>query len=216
MTKDRIAKGFDFLAPAYDQLARAIIGEDIIHSQVYFLKRLSSCKRLLIIGGGTGWLLQDVCKNWPHLEIDYIDLSPRMINKARMRMTDSSQVTFITGSVNDIPTRPYDGVITNFFLDMFTDKSMSSVVRAIRRALHSDSIWLVTDFVNERKTHAVKLWLMYRFFNIITKIEATKLVDWQRQVLEAGFQLSESRKFSHGFICSNVYRLSSHFMHTQS
>ncbi len=209
MMKGRIAKGFDLLAPFYDRLARVIIGRDIVHSQVYFLERFSQCKRLLILGGGSGRLLNDICSNYPSLEIDYIDLSHGMIDRARKRMKHSSYVNFIQGTEDDLPAHQYDGVITNFFLDMFDESGMNNVIEKVKRSLSEEAIWLVTDFVNERKAHAIKLWCMYRFFRIITKIEATHLSDWREQMVQAGFKLSENKKFDNGFIASHVYQRAS-------
>lgn len=207
----RVAKGFNFLAPFYDRLARMIIGKDIVHSQVYFLERFSQCKRLLIIGGGTGALLNEICSNYPYIEIDYIDLSPGMIDRARKRMKHNSHVRFIQGTENDLPSHHYDGVITNFFLDMFEEKRLGTVIEKIKESLGKEAIWLVTDFVNERKTHAIKLWCMYRFFRVITQIEAAHLSDWRGHMMEAGLKLTESRKFNNEFIASHVYQLASSF-----
>ncbi len=209
--KGRVAKGFDFLAPFYDRLARVIIGRDIVLSQVYFLERFSQCKRLLILGGGTGALLNEICSNYPYLEIDYIDLSPGMIDRARRMVKHNSHVRFIQGTENDLPGHHFDGVITNFFLDMFDEKGLSSVIEKIKGSLSKEAIWLVTDFVNERKAHAIKLWCMYRFFRIITQIEATHLSDWRGQMMEAGLKLTESMKFNDGFIASHVYQRASAF-----
>ncbi len=204
--KERVAKGFDLLAPFYDRLARLIIGKDIMLSQVYFLGQISQCKRLLILGGGSGWLLNDICRYYPFLEIDYIDVSPGMIDKARKRMKNSSYVYFVQGTEDDLPTHHYDGVITNFFLDMFDERRLSRVIKNVKKSLSDEAIWLVTDFVNERRSHAIKLWCMYRFFRIITQIEATHLSDWRGLMIQAGFKLTENKKFDNGFIASHVYQ----------
>ncbi len=205
--KERIAKGFDLLSPVYDRLARLIIGRDIVLSQLYFLDQFRGCKSLLILGAGTGWVLKDVCKNFTDLKIDYIELSPGMIRKARIKLEDNKQITFIQGTEDDIPNHGYDGVITNFYLDMFTERSLSRVIGKIRSAVSQDSIWVVTDFVNERKMQAIKLWCMYRFFRMMTRIEAGKLADWKSVIHKAGFRLSQSVRFNNGFITSNLYQL---------
>jgi ubiquinone/menaquinone biosynthesis C-methylase UbiE len=163
----------------------------------------------LILGGGSGWLLNDICCNYPHLEIDYIDLSPRMIDKAKKRVKETGYVNFILGTEDDLPYHHYDGVITNFFLDMFDENGLSIVIEKIKRSLGKEVIWLVTDFVNERKSHAIKLWCMYLFFKIITQIDATHLSDWRGQMLKAGFKLSEKGKFNNGFIAAHVYQRAS-------
>ena len=131
-----------------------------------------------------------------------------MIERAKKRK-HSGRVNFIQGSEDDLPTHHYDGVITNFFLDMFVERNLSSVIMKIKNSLSNKALWVVTDFINERKAHAIKLWCMYRFFRIVTRIEATYLSDWHRKMIDAGFQISESRKFNNGFIVSNMYQLTS-------
>ena len=202
---NRIAKGFDLLAPVYDTLARWAIGRDIVSAQLCFLNQLKNCNRILILGGGSGWILESLCTNFPHVEIDYIDVSPRMIKSGRKKYAHYERVRFIQGTEEDIPEKNYDGVITNFYLDMFGAKSLSRAIERIKISLSSQATWIATDFVDESRMHSFKLWCMYRFFGVITCIEATRLPDWQSQLTQAGFKLFGSRKFDNGFIASNCY-----------
>ncbi len=204
----RIAQGFDLLAPFYDGLARLIIGRDIINSQLHFLSVFRGGKHLLILGGGSGWILEYLCIECPGLQIDYIDISPRMIFMAKRRVKNNAQVHFIQGTEGDVPNQLYDGVITNYYLDMFDNKELSNVIEKIKRSITKDALWVVTDFVNERKTYRIVLWWMYRFFKIITQIEATRLPDWQHQMTKSGSALIDHKKFKKGFITSNLYQLS--------
>jgi len=201
----RIAKGFDFLAPFYDVLGRLFIGKSIIISQLYFLKRFKECKHLLIVGGGSGWLLDLLCRECPDVRIDYIDVSPGMLNRAKKRLRNNQRINFIQGAENDIPDRLYDGVITNFYLDMFDEKRLNVVIGKIKGSLTKSAFWVVTDFVIARRGHELMLWWMYRFFRIIARIEATRLPDWQSQMKVAEGELLESKKFKNGFITANLY-----------
>jgi len=203
--KNRIAKGFDFLAPFYDDLARFVIGKDIVNAQLHFLKSFKECNHILILGGGSGWILEPLCTACPDLQIDYIELSPGMINAAEKNLPNHGHVNFIQGTENDIPNRSYDGVITNFYLDMFDERNLSKVIDKIKRSLTHSTRWVVTDFVNESAWHKIMLWSMYRFFGIIARIEATHLPDWQYEMINSGFTLAEEKEFKNGFIKSNLY-----------
>ncbi len=205
--KNRITSGFDFLAPFYDVLARFVIGKDIVNAQLHFLKSFKECNHILILGGGSGWILEPLCAAWPDLQIDYIELSPRMINAAEKNSGKNGHVNFIQGTENDIPNRLYDGVITNFYLDMFEEQSLNNVIDKVRKSLTSSALWIVTDFVDGSTWNKMILWLMYRFFRIIAWIEATHLPDWQNEMIHAGFTLSDGKKFKKGFIKSNLYRV---------
>lgn len=203
----RIATGFDLLAPFYDIMARLIIGKSIVNAQLHFIKQLKDCHHLLILGGGSGWLLSAICQEYPNVKIDFVDLSPAMIHKARKRLHDHPSVNFIQGTEDDIAGRLYDGVITNFYLDMFDEKHLPLVLNKIKMSLTDSARWVVTDFVHRRKAHGLMLWLMYRFFRAITHIEASKLADWQNQMIITGCKRLESQEFKNGFILTNLYQL---------
>jgi len=203
--KNRMASGFDFLAPFYDNLARLIIGNDIVNSQLHFLNQFAKCKHLLILGGGSGLILDPLFKEIPNIRIDYIDLSPEMIKLARKRSGNKSPVIFIQGTENNIPDQLYDGVITNFYLDMFHERSLEVVLGKIKSSLADEALWAITDFVEERRGHSIKLWMMYRFFRLVAGIEATFLPDWQKQLTEPDCKLLDSKTTTDGFIKSNLY-----------
>lgn len=205
--KNRIASGFDSLAPYYDGLARFFIGKDIVNAQLHFLKSFRECNHLLILGGGSGWILEPLCAACPELQIDYIDMSSKMIEAAKENSGNHAHVNFIQGTESDIPNRLYDGVITNFYLDLFEERNLSKVMDKIRVSLTHSALWLVTDFVQDKVWHKVMLWTMYRFFRIVTRIEATHLPDWQNNMIEVGHTLCATRKFKNGFIKSNLYRV---------
>lgn len=201
----RIAKGFDFLAPFYDVLARLVIGKSIVVSQLYFLRRFKECQHVLILGGGSGWLLDSLCKECPNVRIDYIDVSSGMINKAKIKSRNNQRINFIKGTEDDIPDRLYDGVITNFYLDMFDEKRLNVVIEKVKGSLTNSSLWAVTDFVSEQRGYRMMLWWMYGFFRIIARIEARRLPDWQSYMKVATNELLESKKFKNGFIVTNLY-----------
>jgi len=204
--KNRIASGFDFIAPFYDGLARLVIGRDIVNAQLHFIKSIKGCNHLLILGGGSGWILDFLCKEFPDLKIDYIDMSPGMLNGARKRRGNHKHITFIQGTENNIPDKLYDGVITNFYLDMFHEQSLKMVLEKIKGSLADDALWVITDFVDERRSHSIKLWLMYRFFRLVAGIEATFLPDWQKQLTEPDCKLLDSKTTTDGFIKSHLYQ----------
>lgn len=209
----RIAKGFDFLAPFYDSLARLMLGKDIVNSQLHFIGSFKGCDRVLILGGGSGLFLDILCKECPDIKIDYVDISVKMICRARKRIRDCKSVNFIQGSEDDIPDRLYDGVITNFYLDMFNEKTLGKVIQKIKKSMTDSAHWMVTDFTNERSSHAFMLAIMYRFFRMIARIEATQLPDWQQAMICSGNKLLERKYFKNEFIISNLYLssgLSSH------
>lgn len=201
----RIAQGFDLLAPVYDGLAHGVIGKGIKESQKYFLNRLPTEGTVLILGGGTGWILPVLVAMRPQLTIDYIELSEKMLQRAKAQHA-SDRIQFIQGTENDIPARKYDAVITNFYLDLFTDLTLPGVVHKIKASINDNAPWLVTDFIKTKRIHGMMLWIMYRFFRVVAAIEAKTLPAWPEILSKAGAGMEEEKIFSNGFIKTALFR----------
>lgn len=201
-----VAAGFDRLAPVYDVLARIVIGSGIRKSQLHFLNHLTTKNKLLILGGGTGWILPFILETNPTLQIDYIDMSSKMIERARKKVREDSQVRFIVGTEENIPEIDYDCVITNFYLDLFNDTKLQSVIFRIKKSLGSGANWIATDFVNEKMWHVGVLTIMYRFFQLTTGLKTLNLPLWEQGLRIAGGTQLETKKYSMGFIKSTVLR----------
>jgi ubiquinone/menaquinone biosynthesis C-methylase UbiE len=78
-----MTSGYDKLAPVYDWLAVFFVGKQIQQAQLKWLSYLSDRKKLLILGGGTGWMLPAVFQINPNLVIHYVDASAKMIAQAQ-------------------------------------------------------------------------------------------------------------------------------------
>lgn len=207
LKNQRIAKGFDRLAPVYDYLSRIVFGKSLPYAQQYFLTSIRADDRILILGGGSGDFLRSVLKHQPSVVIDYIDISEKMIRLAREKTQNPSTVNFIVGTEQNIPDSRYSVVITNFYLDLFSDNTLQYVVQKIKAHLQPGGQWLVTDFVNEKWWHQMMLGVMYRFFRIITHIEATHLPQWTQCLIKNGATQIDSKRFYGGFIEAKVYTL---------
>jgi tRNA (cmo5U34)-methyltransferase len=203
---EQIARGFDRLAPFYDSLARLIIGKGIKQSQLYFLNHLSNKSKLLVLGGGTGWILPHLFKINPELEIHYIDVSKNMIAQARQKMPAANKIQFIVGTSDNITDRDFDCVITNFYLDLFDNATLNVLVPQIKGSLLPDAYWLATDFVSVARWHRLMLWLMYRFFRLTTGLRNLQLPEWQVRLANAGGTLIDQKQFSRNFIKAVVFR----------
>lgn len=206
LKNERIAIGFNRLARVYSTLAGIVFGKTLLHAQEYFLPAVKAGDHILIVGGGSGDLLRSLLKQQTQIRVDYIDISEKMIQLAREKTKNPLIVNFIVGTELDIPNRAYSVVITNFYLDLFSDHTLQHVVRKIKTHLSFDGQWLVTDFVSNKNWHKTMLWMMYRFFRIVAGIEARTLPDWDRQLKQAGLAEVDLKIFFNGFIKSCYYR----------
>lgn len=202
----RIAAGFNRLAPFYTIISTLVFGKKLKQAERHFLAILKPNDRVLILGGGSGNFLQALLQRQPDVIIDYIDISSRMIALAKKKTRHPSNVNFIIGTEENIPTQKYSSVITNFYLDLFSDKTLQHIVQKIKIHVQPDAQWLATDFISQKRWHKILLWIMYRFFRVTTGIEASRLPDWQSTLQKAGMQEIRSKKFYCGFIKSSVYQ----------
>jgi len=201
-----LATGFNRLAPIYDALARVSVGKGIRTSQLHFLNHLRERRKLLILGGGTGWILPYIIKSNPTIQIDYVDISHRMIEQARSNVSADFQVRFIVGTEENIPDKNYDCVITNFYLDLFDDVNLGHAVFCIKNSILPNAIWVATDFIDEIPWHRRVLAIMYWFFRVTTGLRTKKLPLWEKELRKAGGTQLEMAKCSRGFIKSVVFR----------
>lgn len=194
------------MAPVYAGLTRIVFGHSLQFAQEFFLDQIRKNDRILILGGGSGEFLKSLLQKHPHVTIDYIDLSPRMIDLAKKRSGNLSNVNFIIGTEDTIPAHTYSVVITNFYLDLFIDKTLDRVIAQIKPHLATNVTWLATDFISEKPWHKFFTKVMYAFFRVVTRIEANTLPDWQSALKNAGLQQITSQNFYRGFIKSSVYK----------
>jgi tRNA (cmo5U34)-methyltransferase len=198
---------FNALAPIYDQLAKLVFGKSIVDSQTWFLDQVPLNAKILILGGGTGWLLEELIKKNPTCEVWYVEASTKMIEKTQSRVIDE-QVHFIQGTEEDIPSQPkYDFIITNFYLDLFSNEKLKSVIQRINEHTSQSTIWLATDFVNnDTWWHRWMLKIMYIFFTLVCNIEASYLPDWSKALSDQRWSELNSKSWHRKFIKSTLWR----------
>ena len=200
---------FNRLAPYYDTLKRLAFGRSIGDSEVHFLNRLPGNGCILILGGGSGDLLVNLFRVHPHCSVWYVEASSKMMSLAREKLpvVNRSQVTFIHGTEKTIPPGiAFDGVITNFFLDLFPDGEVLSICQAVGKQLKSEGVWLIADFVDEKWWQRLLLAVMYPFFVLTCRIQTRRLPRWRDQLTSAGFVHRSSKGFFSGFIKASIYQ----------
>jgi ubiquinone/menaquinone biosynthesis C-methylase UbiE len=199
---------FNRVAPYYASLKRFVFGSAVDESQAAFLSKLPP-GRILILGGGSGELLQSVFRHSPDCEIWYVEASSVMLARAVDNVPSDKRafVHFIHGTEDALPRDArFDALITNFFLDLFPEEVVLGIARKLSTHLTKSGVWLVSDFVDQGKAwQRVLLWTMYRFFVATCGIDARKLPAWQTQIHTSGFEETESASFYNGFIKSAVF-----------
>jgi tRNA (cmo5U34)-methyltransferase len=198
--------GFDRLAPVYDKLARFVYGKSIVRAQLFFLGNVRAGSRVLVLGGGSGWLLEELLKVQPDCEVWYIESSLRMMALSKQRCGHHANVHFMLATHSSIPEMVYDVVIMNFFLDMFLPEHIPPLVDMIYRKTQPEGIWIVTDFEDEGKWwQRVLSAMMITFFRMVCAIEAKKLADLKTIVTSRFMTERDAAGFFQGFIKTRIF-----------
>jgi tRNA (cmo5U34)-methyltransferase len=202
-----VRKNFDFIAPFYDKLSRMVFGRAMHSAQTAYLQQIVQGGNVLILGGGTGWLLSELLTINPTCRVWYVEASQSMIKFAKTNTEGrNNDVMFIHGTEDDLPGGVvFDAVITHFFFDLFSTAKCGRIVARIRPAIHPKTIWLVSDFVNTTWWHSAMLVAMYRFFKVVSGIEANSLPDWQNAMVLGGFREINSEETYGRFIRSGLF-----------
>jgi SAM-dependent methyltransferase len=219
---------YNAVAWFYDALSRLVFGSSIKKAQIDLLPLIPANSKILIVGGGTGWILEEIAKLHPSgLEITYIDSSSKMIEHSKQRDYAANQVHFIETSIEDYllhpsPTLPkgkgvsplrgdgrgvVDVIITPFIADCFSQSAWQQVFTKINASLKPTGIWLYTDFqLNDKSLLWQKLLLklLYLFFRITCRIPAKQLPDVDGCF--SSYKQVSKRMYFASFIVSQAFR----------
>jgi ubiquinone/menaquinone biosynthesis C-methylase UbiE len=203
--------GYDNIAWYYDWLARLIYGKTLVHAQQYLVAAIPANATILVAGGGTGWILEELTALHPGgLKITYIDISANMIARSKKRNTGSNEVTFINSPIQTAAlTKTYDVVLTPFLFDNFSEPILSSAFQNIHNHLKKNGLWLFADFqlTDDKKTaQKIMLQVMYAFFRISCGIEAYRLPDTDKYFTTYHYHLVAEKTFLGKFIVSKIFR----------
>jgi tRNA (cmo5U34)-methyltransferase len=204
--KKHVVNDFNRIASVYDALASLVFGKSLIKAQHFFLDMIPAEATVLILGGGSGELLQTLLQQKPRCRVVYVDAAEKMIALARRRVKDSSRVTFLCGTEETpLPVEVVTVIITNFYVDLFTPVSLRRIVTRLQAVLAPNGMWLVTDFVTPAGVwQRLLLATMYRFFKMVSNVEASHISDWPEIMRAAGLSAQVEKMFYSGMIKSVV------------
>lgn len=130
---------FDREADMYDRTAVASMpGYSNLH---WMLSRgipylATRAFRLLELGVGTGTLTELLLSEFPHARITGIDISPKMIARARAKLKRfGDRVELIAGPLEQFRAEPYDAVVSALAIHHLSDAEKWRLFRRIYRCL---------------------------------------------------------------------------------
>lgn len=225
MSTARIARGYNLLAASYDWIARAVYGKALRRAQSCFLAELPGSARVFVLGGGSGWFLEALMRQAQPQTVVYVELSSEMLRRSQVRLQRNlpeaiHNVQFIEGRAEEaVQWGEFDVIVTHCLLDMYTQPGLQALVTTLSSSLKADGAWYFSDFfIVERgwmrPVSRVMIWLMYRFFRFVCRIEARRLPDFEMAFRGIGFAAMATKEFSRGMIRAKLYR-GPHWMRPQ-
>jgi ubiquinone/menaquinone biosynthesis C-methylase UbiE len=204
-----MASNYDHTAWFYDPLSKLVFGRSIVNSQVALLKHIPAKANVLIVGGGTGWILEEIAKIHPHdLLITYVEISAQMTALSQKRNYGNNLVTFINKPVEEVKlAQPVDVILTPFLFDNFTSKNLLNIFTHIHQQLKPDGLWLNTDFqVAGKWWHKLLLQTMYTFFKVFGAVETTSMPEIPILFKQKSYRILSQQTFYGSFITSQVWQ----------
>ncbi|MGY4535698.1 ubiquinone/menaquinone biosynthesis C-methylase UbiE [Mucilaginibacter sp. UYNi724] len=200
---------YDNSASFYDRLSRLVFGKALVNAQVYLLPKIHPNSNILIVGGGTGWILEEVAKiHSSGLNITYVEISANMMALSRNRNIGRNKVIFINQPVEEAGlSQEYDVVITPFLFDNFTDDNLPVIFNHVHQTLKPGGLWLNTDFqLTGRWWQYAMLKSMLLFFKIVCDVESRHLPDVAKQFNLNGYKIIEEKTFFGDFVVARGYK----------
>lgn len=205
------------LARYYDLLAGLAFAGSLRRTQraalAAGLRGLAPAPRVLVLGGGPGWVLHALWQRCPTAQVLYLEVAGPMLahTAARLRRLPpppGAAVELRQGSEADLrPDEQFDVLITFFVLDSFLPEALPKALARLGAARHPGAAWLVADF-----RPAAKGWrrgllrLMYWFFGWAVGLSARQMPDWPAGLGALGLRLTWEKHFFGEAVAAQVWR----------
>jgi len=211
----RLQNNFNFVAPFYDQLAGLIFGKSIKRAQTWLLPFIPENATVLLIGGGTGWLLTEILAQTKAAKIVYLEASEKMLELSKKRYAlgqknSTTEVEFRLGTETSLaPSETFEVIITPFLLDLFLPENLAELMQNLYQYLKPNGLWLVADFDPK---NAIKFWqkslltVMVQFFKLTANLQSNELPDLEKAFSNFPLKLISKAHFYHNLIFAAAYR----------
>lgn len=174
-----------------------------------FLVNVHDVRQVLVLGDGDGRALVELLRACPDAQVEYIDLSVRMLEIAQRRVgaTDRVQWAVANALNTSYPAAHYDLIVTHFFLDCLDAAQVNTLVERLVKAMQPGGRWLVSEFRAEAAWSKAVVRLLYLFFRMMTGLGVTRLPEYRTILGKNGFVLVKRQTALHGLLASELWTL---------
>jgi cyclopropane fatty-acyl-phospholipid synthase-like methyltransferase len=208
----------DFVAPYYQALEYVSFGKSLERRRWAFLSAATNSRNALLCGGGDGRFLARLLRANSGVRVDFVDLSPKMVDLAERRITAMgrafrARVRFHVADLRTFEPSPgtYDLVVTHFFLDCFSDSEVADLAVTLASWTVPQAQWIVSEFEQAQGRFA-ELWTnlvvraLYAAFRVSTNLQVTRLPRYEDALSSAGFHLQRREQALGGLLRSSLWQ----------
>jgi SAM-dependent methyltransferase len=196
----------DLIAPHYWWIERLGMGRALERRRQWFLPRLRSVRRALVLGDGDGRFLKELLRDNSVVRADYVDLSRRMLELARHK-AGQERVAYQHADARTLEFQQgeYDLIATHFFFDCFDAEDLHLLIGRVSAAAKPGAHWVVSEFRTSTMPARLFVSALYLFFRWTTGLKTRQLVDY-RPILQAhGFGLKSASESRGGLVVSELW-----------
>lgn len=183
-----------------------------VNAQIDQLKFIPKGSTILLVGGGTGWILEEIAKFIPiGLSIIYVELSAKMIALSKVRNFGRNKVEFVNAGIEEFETDiKFDVILTPFLFDNFSQNRIMLVFNKLDVQLKNNGLWFLVDFSltgqNGKWWKLILLKSVYLFFRILGIIEAKSLIETDSYFIEERYEKLEEKHYYGTLIKGIIYQ----------
>lgn len=208
---------FDRLARHYDRMELLLASGKLQRMRTRWLEHVPNPRRALLAGEGHGRFLIELLHRAPSAEIVCADASEAMLALSREKLHRTghrnARVRFVHTDLRSPENLPgdFDLVATHFFLDCFPPEQLATVIAGLASVATVDARWLVSDFnIPDSGLARIRarliLWSMYRFFRVVTRLPARRLVIPDPLLEDHGFRRDARDLAEWGLLRADLWR----------
>lgn len=208
---------FDGLARFYRWMEYATFGPWLWWCRCYFLPTLKYCRNAVMLGDGDGRFTARLLAINPVLHVDAIDASRSMLRNLVQNAGPLAEriSAHCADARNWQPTsqagdRPFDLVVTHFFLDCLTTEEVRDLAERLRASLAPQALWVVSEFAMPRNCFGQLvarpiIRALYGAFGMLTGLNVRALPDYVSVLEKIGFVLEKRRTWLGGLLVSELW-----------